>query len=116
MKKISFQASLVFLFILLAVTACEKNKQDSLCYKGKVVSLNNIGNAHFNLLEIVEVPDNAELSVGANITFNPGLYGGELNIGDMVSFKILYYERWVGPHYAHCTWPNYVALIDPCLN
>lgn len=116
MKKISFQASLVFLFILLAVTACEKNKQDSLCYKGKVVSLNNIGNANFNLLEIVEVPDNAELSVGANITFNPGLYGGELNIGDMVSFKILYYERWVGPHYAHCTWPNYVALIDPCLN
>ncbi|HQP56903.1 MAG TPA: hypothetical protein PLN83_12395 [Syntrophorhabdus sp.] len=116
MKTIIFKAGIAFLFILLAVMACEKNKQDSLCYKGKVVSLNNNGNANFNVVEIVKVPDAAELTVGVTIIFNPELYGGELNIGDMVSFKLLYYEKWEGPHYAHCTWPNYVAMIDPCSN
>ncbi len=116
MGKIIVNTGISVLLLFMMGVGCEKNNQDSLCYKGKVVSLNNNGNAYFNLVEIVNAPDNSKLPLGINITFDPGLYGRELNIGDIVSFKILHYEEWVGPHYAHCMWPNYAALIDPCIN
>ncbi|HRC90219.1 MAG TPA: hypothetical protein PK910_09410 [Bacteroidales bacterium] len=103
------------LIILIMGTGCEDDKRDPLCYKGKVISL-NYGDGCYNIIEITETPTNydEELSTGTTLTFNPESYRGKINIGDVVYFKIIQYEDWVGPAYANCLWPKYTARLEFC--
>ena len=93
---------------------CEKNKLDLLCYKGKIVNLNQQTGCQ-NIIEIVNTPDAGALPVGTTLSFNPDLFGNKLKIGDIIYFKVLIYEKFgdiIMPH--HCFAPQYAAIIEFC--
>lgn len=115
MKKIVLIISIFFTLLFIAGLGCDKDENDSLCYKGKVISLNH-GDGCFNIIEISENFNNEELSIGSIITFDPHLFDRKLLENDIVYFKIIQYEDWVGPGYANCLWPQYTAQIESCNN
>ncbi len=115
MKTTILKIGVIFLFLSLMGAGCDDDERDSLCYQGKVVSLNK-GNGCNNIIEIVKTINNGELPVGTTITFDPELYGEKLNEGDVVYFKIIQYEEWVGPSNALCLWPQFTARIEFCNN
>ncbi len=104
---------LLFCLVFLG-TGCDDDR-DPLCYKGKVVSLNN-GNGCYNIIEILNNINDDKLHVGTTITFDPELYEKRLKEGDIVYFKIIQYAEWVGPGYANCLWPKFTAQIEFCIN
>lgn len=120
MKQKRFNLFSFFLFLLLICAVllgkgCKDIEQDLFCYQGKVVTLNQ-GEGCNNIIEIIEPAKNGELSAGVTISFDPNLYSLALEVGDVVSFKIVQYEEWVGPATADCLWPQYIAQIDFCDN
>jgi hypothetical protein len=112
-KKLFLTISIFSLLLFIAGVGCEKDKRDPLCYKGKVVSINNT-NGCYNIIEIIETIKNEGLSKGSTISFGSKIFEGELLENDIVYFKILQYEDWVGPAYANCLWPRYTAQIELC--
>lgn len=101
--------------LLVTDSGCNEDEQDPLCYKGQVVNLNQ-GDGCNNIIQIAGMNNNGGLPVGSTITFNPKLYKGKLTEGDIVYFKIIRYEKWVGPSNAYCPWPQYTAQIEFCNN
>jgi len=114
MKTFVLHCCFLFLLVILPVTGCKKETNPD-CYKGKVVSLNN-GDGCNNILEIIECPDGAELSIGSTTTFDPTLAISKINKGDLISFKIIQYNKWTGPANAACLWPEFTAQIEFCNN
>jgi hypothetical protein len=80
-----------------------------------VVTLNQ-GDGCQNIIEITEPAENGNLVKNTTISFNPDLYEGTLKVGDVVFFKILEYEQWIGPATADCLWPQFAASIEFCNN
>ena len=115
MKKVIIIIGSVFLLFFLIVAGCNNDGQYPSCYEGKVVSLNH-GDGCNNIIEIVKAINNDGLSTGSTITFNPDLYEGTLKVGDVVYFKIIQYEKWVGPGTANCLWPGFIGQIEFCNN
>jgi hypothetical protein len=113
MKKIFLTISIFSLLLFIAGVGCEKDKRDPLCYKGKVVSINN-ANGCYNIIEIVETFKNKGLSKGSTISFDPKLFEGKLILNDILYFKVLQFDEWVGPSYANCLSSQYTALIEFC--
>lgn len=114
MKTTIFKISFVFLFLSLMGAGCEKDERDPLCYKGKVVSLNQ-GSECQNIIEIVETIKNVELEAGNTISFNSDLYGGTLKVGDVVYFKVIEYEEFGNPLSTQpCTFPQFASSIEFC--
>lgn len=93
MKTTLLKISFFFLFLSLTGAGCEKDERNPLCYQGKVVSLNQ-GSGCQNIIEIVETIKDGELESGNTISFDLGLYGGTLKVGDVVYFKINQHEDW----------------------
>ena len=103
------------LFLLLAGGGCEKGKDVSQCYTGKVLTLVGIGLEQYNIIEITSTPRfGGDLSIGSTITFNRGDFSPKLKIGDVVRFRIIRYEEWSGPATADHRWPQYVGEVEPC--
>jgi hypothetical protein len=108
MKTTILKISTIVLLFLFIGAGCQKDDL-SHYYRGKVVDINN-GNGCYNLIEIINIPKEASLLVGATITFDPKLYTKKnLEIGDMVYFKIILFKEWIGPNDAYCRWPQYVG-------
>ncbi|WP_372935987.1 hypothetical protein [Mariniphaga sediminis] len=101
------------LCLLLLGAGCEKDERDSFCYQGKVITL-NLGDGCPNIIKITEPVENGNLVKNATISFNPDLYEGTLKVGDVVLFKVLEYEQWVGPATANCLWPEFTGQIEFC--
>jgi hypothetical protein len=114
MKTIIIKAGFVILFLFVMGAGCE-DEQDPLCFKGRVISLNN-GDGCNNIIEIIETPYIGELAVGTTLTFDLESYGGKIHKGDVVYFKVIQYETWIGPAYANCIWPKYTASLEFCKN
>lgn len=115
MKKVILTVSIFFLLLFTVGAGCDKDEQDTLCYTGKVVSLNH-GDGCYNIVEIKKNINNEGLSIGSLITFDPQLFGGQLIENDIVSFKIIKYDGWKGPGYANCLWPQFTATLELCNN
>lgn len=115
MEKIILKIGIILLLLSLSGVSCNNDEQYPECYRGKVVSLNQ-GNGCNNIIEIVRTISHVGLAVGTTITFDPNLYGGKLIEGDIVYFKFIQYEEWIGPAYGNCLWPQYTAQIEFCNN
>lgn len=114
MKALSLKVSTFLMLFALMGAGCEK-EEDLRCYKGKVVSINQQNSCH-NIIEIIEIAKGSELMAGNTISFETASYKGALKIGNIVFFKIIEYEDWVGPATANCLWPQYVGQIEICNN
>jgi hypothetical protein len=112
-KLLSLALFLLPLCVVLLGTGCEKDKRDSFCYQGKVVTLNQ-GDGCQNIIEITKSAENGSLAKDATLSFNPDLYEGTLKVGDIVLFKVFEYEQWVGPATANCLWPEFTGQIEFC--
>jgi len=95
---------------------CEDEERDPLCYQGKVVNLNK-GDGCQNIITITQTAENGELATNATISFNPDLYQGPLEVGDIVYFKIIEYEEF-GTHISTqpCAFPQFAASVEFCNN
>ncbi|HHT23121.1 MAG TPA: hypothetical protein GXZ87_07405 [Bacteroidales bacterium] len=111
MRKGTILFTVIALFLLIGGVGCEKDIQND-CYSGIIVSLNE-RNACNDIVKIDKSIDNG-LSVGTNLAFYSGLFDRKLEIGETIYFKVLSYEKWVGPANASCLWPHYVAQIEVC--
>jgi hypothetical protein len=111
MKIIMLRIGILFLLVFVLGAGCNKDERDPKYYKGKVVSLNH-GNGCSNIIEIIVTINNGGLPIGSTITFDPKLYKENLIEGDIVYFKIIQYEEWVGFGTANCLWPKYTAQIE----
>ncbi len=114
MKTRIIKTGFVILFLFIIGAGCE-DEQDPLCFKGRVISLNN-GDGCNNIIEIIETPYVGELSVGTTLTFDLESYGEIMDKGDVVFFKVIHYETWIGPACANCIWPKYSSLLEFCKN
>lgn len=111
MKTIMLRIGILFVLVFVLGTGCNKVERDPNYYKGKVVSLNH-GDGCYNLIEIIKTINNGGLPIGSTISFGPKSYKGNLIEGDIVYFKIIQYEEWVGFGYANCLWPQYTAQVE----
>lgn len=101
--------TIIALLLMMCVMGCE---QDSTCYQGKIISLNN--GACYNIIKI-EKSISQGLPVNSTISFDPNLYDGQLEVGDIVYFKIIEYEEWTGGIViAMCTSPQYAGQLEFC--
>jgi hypothetical protein len=116
LKIFSLALFLLPLCFLLLGAGCEKDKRDSFCYQGKVVTLNQ-GDGCQDIIKITEPAKNGNLVKNATLSFNPDLYEGTLKVGDIISFKVLEYEEF-GNHISTqpCTFPQFAASIEFCNN
>jgi len=120
-KKIKLRTNFLLLLplcMVLLVAGCNDEEQNSQCYQGEVVSLND-GDGCNNIIEILKTIDDSELIVGSTITFNPELYGDTIKTGDIVYFKVLQYEKNNYSHFSTqpCTvYPQFGASIEFCNN
>jgi hypothetical protein len=114
MKALIIKTGLFVLLLFMMGGGCDGDL-DPLCFKGRVISLNN-GDGCNNIIEIIETPYDGELSVGITLTFDLESYGGKIYNGDVVYFKVIQYDTWIGPAYANCIWPKYNALLEFCKN
>ncbi len=108
------------LCVVLLGAGCEKDEQNSQCYQGEVVNLND-GNGCNNIIKILETSANSDslLVVGSRITFDPDLFGDTIKLGDIVYFKVLQYEKIDYSHFSTqpCSvYPQFGASIEFCNN
>lgn len=113
MKRKTFLFTAIALFLLLGGAGCEKEKTTD-CYKGTIVSLND-RNACNDIVRIDEAPENG-IPTETTLAFYAGLFDRKLKIGETIYFRVVSYEKWVGPANASCLWPYYAATIEVCNN
>jgi hypothetical protein len=114
-------ASICFIMLLFCAAisggGCDKNKQNSQCFQGKVVSINKGDGCNY-IIEIQKTDkNNSMLIVGSRITFDPKLLGNIVELGDIIYFRVIEYEIWEGPATTDCIWPNFIGTqIEVCEN
>ena len=115
MKSIILTLSTVILLFAFIGAGCQKDEFDAPFYKGKIISLNPPRSGCQNIIEIIDISHNAELSVGTTISFDPQLSKRKLNEGKVIYFKVIEYGEFeIDAYYTECTIPNpeYSAIIE----
>lgn len=97
--------------IIISFLGCEKKSDNIDNYLGEVLTLNNEPPCIFDVIVIKQTPLGG-LPAGTRITFNSNDLEEDLEIGDIVRFRINYHVEWTGPATAICLWPHYSASIE----
>ena len=114
MKRKTVLFTLFALFLLIGGVGCANKIDKSDCYIGEVITLFGVGHERYNIVTITKVPNKHSLPVGTTIAFDIERYGKKVEIGNIIDFEILMYEKWVGPATADHLWPGYVGVIKSC--
>ena len=112
MKKKMILFTVITLLIMIVGMGCEIETPKD-CYSGTIVSLNESRNGCNNIVRIDKALENG-IPTGTTLAFNASVFDKKLKLGETIYFKVINYERWVGPATADCLWPYYMARIDVC--
>jgi hypothetical protein len=93
---------------LLAGMGCEEVPADY--YKGKIIALNN----HIAYSDVIEIQQPVEygISIGQTISVGVQLTDKGFELNEVVCFKIIRSQKWVGPETADHIWPDYTGVIE----
>jgi len=99
----------VIVLCFVIVIGC-KNEYPVDYYKGKIIALNN----HIAFSDIIEIQHSVEdgLPVGQTISVGVQLTDKGYKLGDVIYFKIISYQKWVGPETAEHLWPGYTGTVE----
>ena len=99
----------VIALCLVIVMGC-KNDYPVDYYKGKIIALNN----HIAFSDIIEIQQSVEdgLPVGQTISVGIQLTDKGYKVGDVIYFKIISSQKWVGPETADHLWPGYTGVVE----
>ena len=100
---------IIILFFLIGGIGCEDDIPSGYC-KGKIVALNN----HVAYTDIIEIQQSVdkEFAVGQTISVGVLLTDKGYKLNDIVYFKVISYQKWVGPETADHLWPTYTGVIE----
>jgi hypothetical protein len=79
-------------------------------YKGKIIALNN----HIAYSDVIEIQQSVEsgISVGQTISIGVQLADKGFKLNEVVYFKIIRSQKWVGPEPADHIRPGYTGVIE----
>lgn len=108
MKTKTFLFTITALIFLLGAMGCEDVPTD--CYKGKIIALNN----HIAFNDIIDIQHSVEdgLPVGQTISVGVQLTDKGYKLGDVIYFKIISSQKWVGPETADHLWAGYTGVVE----